>query len=277
MRAWYLIRTERLASTVYEGATFFYPSRSIIGRAIADGKGWDVTLPSIVDELMSEDPVVIEVGSNIGASLVQIKRARPRAVVYCCEPSSRFAPILRRNIQSYGWHDVTVVEAVFGSATERRSLYSNTSTASLVAANYGSHQFLAAATIETTTLDTAFAALERVELVKIDTDGFDYDVMLGGEDLLRKFHPVLHFEFAPMLLEAANRSPDDVVSFVQGLGYGTLVLLELDGHPLAMSSDRDEIVALARDHNYVDVVAVHDSLREGSHSLNRLMQLAPAL
>jgi FkbM family methyltransferase len=270
----YVLRTERLASTPYAGATFFYPSRSIIGRAIAEGRGWDVTLPRIVDALLPEDPVVIEVGSNIGASLVQIKRARPSAVVHCCEPSGRFAPILRRNIASYGWADVDVLEAVLASDVERRPLYSNTSTASLVAAEYGSHEFLGSETVETTTLDLAFATLKRLNMVKIDTDGFDYDVLLGGERLLTQFHPVVHFEFAPKLLDAAGRSPHAAIAFVQSLGYRTLLVLEPDGTPLATSSDAPEIVDLARERNYVDVVAVHETSEQGLRSLEGLMDRA---
>ena len=230
-----------------------------------------MTLPRIVDALLPDDPVIIEVGSNIGASLVQIKLARPSAIVYCCEPSLRFVSVLRRNIASYGWRDVEVIEAVLASGVERRPLYSNTSTASVVAADYGSHEFLAATTVETTTLDAAFATLERLDLVKVDTDGFDYDVLLGGECLLRQFRPVVHFEFAPNLLDAAGRHPRDAVQYVQSLGYRTLLLLELDGTPLATSSDPEEIVALAREHNYVDVVAVHEATEEGLRSLEGLM------
>jgi FkbM family methyltransferase len=271
-RRW-VLRTERLVSTPYAGATFYYPSRSIIGQAIARGDGWDVTLPMIVDELMPDTPVVIEVGSNIGASLVQIKRARPTAIVYCCEPSRRFAPVLRRNIQSYGWGDVAVLEAVLASQTEQRSLFSNTSTASIVMADYGSHEFLATTTVETTTLDVAFATLDRVDLLKIDTDGFDYDVLLGGKALLERLRPILHFEFAPKLLAAAGRSPSDAVAFVQELGYPTLLLLELDGTPLATTDDREEIVILASEHNYVDVVAIHEADGKRRRSLERVMQM----
>jgi FkbM family methyltransferase len=232
-----------------------------------------VTLPRIVDALLPADPVVIEVGSNIGASLVQIKLARPTAVVFCCEPSDRFAPILRRNIASNGWRDVTVIEAMLASAVERRPLYSNTSTASVVAADYGSHEFLASTMIETTTIDATFAELERLDLVKVDTDGFDYDVLLGAERLLTRFHPVLHFEFAPKLLDAAGRNPHDAVAYVQRLGYRALLLLELDGTPLTISSDPAEIVVLAREHNYIDVVAVHETVEGGLGSLQGLLDV----
>jgi FkbM family methyltransferase len=271
LRRRYAGRTERLVSTAYAGSTLYYPSRSIIGRAIAEGRGWDVTLPAIVDALLPDDPVVIEVGSNIGASLVQIKLARPNAAVYCCEPSGRFAPVLRRNIESYGWHDVEVIEAVFASEVERRQLHSNTTTASVVTAEYGSHDFVASTLVETTTLDLAFADLERLDLVKVDTDGFDYDVLLGGVSLLTRFQPVLHFEYAPMLLEAAGRDPREMAEFIQRLGYATMLLLELDGTPLVLSNDAEEVARLAREHNYLDIVAVHETPHDRIRSLEDLL------
>jgi FkbM family methyltransferase len=272
----YVLQTERVVSTPYAGSHFFYPDRSIIGRAIADGRGWDKTLPRIVDALLPTTPVVIEVGSNIGASLVQIKRARPAAVVYCCEPSLRFTHVLRRNIESYGWHDVEVVEAVFASGVERRPLHSNTTTASVVSADYGNHEFLESTTIETTTLDTVFGALNRLDFVKVDTDGFDHDVLLGAAGLLTRFQPVVHFEFAPKLLDAAGRDPLDAILYMQSLSYRKLILLELDGSLLATSCDPANIVALAREHNYVDIVAVHETRQAMVVVLEELLGSEPS-
>ena len=61
------------AETTYLGRRFAYPSDSIIGWQIAAGGEWDPILRPITAALLTERaPVLCEVGSNIGASLLQM-------------------------------------------------------------------------------------------------------------------------------------------------------------------------------------------------------------
>ena len=51
-------------------------------------------------------------------------------------------------------------------------------------------------TVKTCKLDTIVRNLEldRVDLIKIDTEGAELDVILGSNHILRKFHPRIVFE-----------------------------------------------------------------------------------
>src|SRR5437899_7291598 len=76
----YRLHLEPARSTTYFGNRFSFPSDSRIGQIIADGGDWDPVLRSISATLLpSGDPVVCDVGSNIGASLMQILASRPSA------------------------------------------------------------------------------------------------------------------------------------------------------------------------------------------------------
>src|SRR3954454_20063426 len=66
---------ERPKHTPYQGWTLAYPSRSIIGRAASEGLVWDRQLVEIVRQL-PQGGTICEVGSNIGASLFTMARAR---------------------------------------------------------------------------------------------------------------------------------------------------------------------------------------------------------
>lgn len=101
---------EHIASCSYQGFVFYYPTRSIIGQFIADGKGRDINLVTILKTLFPNDasPVIAEIGTNIGGSLMQMELAKPKAFFYCFEPSKRFLPILLKNIEENNWSNTRV-------------------------------------------------------------------------------------------------------------------------------------------------------------------------
>ncbi|MGI8728526.1 MAG: hypothetical protein ACR2LK_00755 [Solirubrobacteraceae bacterium] len=80
---------ERPRETQHGPYAFRYPSRSIVGRAVAEGLTWDPHLTGIVERLPPA-ALVCEVGSNIGASLLTMVRAREDLRFVCFEPSNRF-------------------------------------------------------------------------------------------------------------------------------------------------------------------------------------------
>src|SRR4051794_20614946 len=61
---------------------FTYPSRSLVGRAVAEGLTWDAHLIPVL-ATVPPNGLVCEVGSNIGASLLTMARAREDVRFVC--------------------------------------------------------------------------------------------------------------------------------------------------------------------------------------------------
>jgi hypothetical protein len=92
-----------------------YPVDSLIGRFLEAGKEWDRIFRTLVEELvLEEEPVICEVGSNIGASLLQVLAAKPQAYILAFEPSRRFRPFLERNLELAGADRVKVYSHMVG-------------------------------------------------------------------------------------------------------------------------------------------------------------------
>ena len=261
-----LARPDPVLTCWYEGHEFHYPANSLLGQYMTAG-GWDTGLRPILEALVAADAEIAEVGSNIGASLLQMKLARPTARFVLFEPSSRFLPILRRNIEANGWSDVIVEEAVLASAVETRRLFTNASTASVVTADYDGHDFLFASSFRTTTLDIYFAGAERLDFLKVDTDGFDYDVLLGGRATLKRLKPVLYFEFDRKLIARTGRSPESLLSYLGELGYDDMLVLSNDGEALGVGRDAAEVMRLADRDLYVDLLALPGERRDAHAAL----------
>jgi FkbM family methyltransferase len=255
-RARRVLAEERLLATDLGGWTLYYPSSSIIGRAVAGGSGWEPTLATALDLLLPRDEslLIVEVGSNIGASLAQMISVRPDARYVCFEPAERFRDVLVKNVDENGWGNVTIEESLVGSRSETVRLFTNTSTASVAKRHYGEHVFLGSSMRRVVTLDDYFNEAQRLDLIKTDTDGFDFDVLLGASAVLSRLLPALYFEFAPFLARDVGREATDILAYLGGLGYRRFLVFAQSGELLRLSDDPADVIGLADDHKYVDVL-----------------------
>ena len=69
------------------------------------------------------------------------------------------------------------------------------------------------------TLDNQLLNEERVDLIKIDVEGGEFDVLKGGVQLLRKFQPVIIFEYGLGAADFYNSSPGEFFEFLEKHNY----------------------------------------------------------
>ncbi|NJM93607.1 MAG: FkbM family methyltransferase [Cytophagales bacterium] len=61
--------------------------------------------------------------------------------------------------------------------------------------------------------------LSRIDLIKIDTDGHEYDVLLGAQEILRRFKPQIIFELGQYVMEERGLGFEQYLAYFQALGY----------------------------------------------------------
>lgn len=61
--------------------------------------------------------------------------------------------------------------------------------------------------------------LRRLDLIKLDVDGFELDVLRGGGRTLERFGPIILFEHSPYCLVEKGYSPDELTDCLLGAGY----------------------------------------------------------
>lgn len=251
--------------TTYLGHQFAYPLDSLIGRKIAAGKEWDANLAVIVPALLPMDePAICEVGSNIGASLLQIMKVKPHARVVAFEPSNRFRPFLERNLRLAGIKRVEILPLLVGRSEGMVWLYNNASSASVghVRPELKPRRKQHACT---TTLDEVYHQRPRVDFVKVDTDGFDLEVLRGAEEMLRRDAPALYFELFPALLPITSTLQLDL-AWLQGAGYVRFVCFSPPGKLMGLTGEVEQLISWANEDDYCDVLVC----RAGSPAEARL-------
>lgn len=76
-------------------------------------------------------------------------------------------------------------------------------------------------TAQARSLDSILAELadRKVQLVKLDVDGFECDVLRGATTLLRDVRPIFVMELSPYVLEEHGTSLDQLLSYFVPNGY----------------------------------------------------------
>lgn len=61
--------------------------------------------------------------------------------------------------------------------------------------------------------------IEKVDVIKIDVEGMEYEVLAGGGELLSKAKPIIYFETLPDFQERSGHSLADLYRLLIGFGY----------------------------------------------------------
>ncbi|HUS22360.1 MAG TPA: FkbM family methyltransferase [Aeromicrobium sp.] len=236
----------------YLGHPFLYPETSEVGAAIARGWDWDHVLRPIVDGVLPlPNPTICEVGSNIGASVLEMLAVRPRARVTCYEPSDRYRAVLEHNLSAAGFDgsNVSVRDCIVDRNAGTRHIYTDDTSGSIRPGGHLTRTQVA----DAVRLDDAFVGrAEPLQLLKTDTDGNDLEVLRGAESLLAEDRPVLFVEFCPELIAT---DPVADLQWLQGLGYKQLVCLDHLGFHVGTTSDAAQATEWSSDLGYCDILA----------------------
>jgi FkbM family methyltransferase len=184
--------------------------------------------------------VVIDVGANVGChALIFSDLVTAIGHVIAIEPNPEVAQRLMDNCQLNGLQNVCTLLRV---ACGRHAQSSGTLVASETSLHTG---YLSPATgahnavgpvrsvrVEVSTLDAIFAqsGLGRLDFVKIDVDGGEYDVLLGGEKTFLKHHPHILFEYSPGNYSRSGVALGMVQQCMKRWGYNLYFIHDFRGH-----------------------------------------------
>ena len=188
--------------------------------------------PAIV-RLVPQDGVVFDVGAHAGQYTKLFARAAPRGRVLAFEPGSYARAILRIAVRLRRLANITVAPLALGAACGVDIL----SVPVKARGSYGfglshlgrpNHRWdrVARELVAVATIDAVAAAmaLDRLDFIKADIEGWELALLRGGEKTLRRYHPALLIELSGEHLARAGDRLDDAFGFLGELGYSAFEL-----------------------------------------------------
>ncbi len=171
--------------------------------------------------LITREGILLDIGANVGTMTVLLAQRFPQCRVYAFEPVPMHARTVQKLADSFRLSNVTVFETALGNTDGMLPMVTPTREKSSM---HGlSHVWQGPAGTEpsgsfevpVTTLDhhPALQQAQRISAVKMDVENFEYYVLLGGKELLRRHRPVVYAE----LWNDAKRTV--CMQLMQELGY----------------------------------------------------------
>ena len=175
--------------------------------------------------LVRTGDVVLDVGTNIGETLLQFgKLVGDRGFVFGFEPDDENYRKVQRNISINDSSNLHVFNLGVSDRKENVKLYrvdSNNTGMNRILNETEAERFQDFTTIETDTLDNVMTEnnIKRVDVVKIDIEGYEMHALRGASQLLRTYRPKLFIEIGYTRLINNGASPNEMIGYLEGFGY----------------------------------------------------------
>jgi FkbM family methyltransferase len=160
---------------------------------------------------------LLDIGAAIGDTVFLIKANCQEMVsmFYCVEGDVEFYDYLKNNMASF--HDVVCINKILSDVPGKIS--------NLVRIHSGTASAQGNDVIESSSLDEMVSSrhIDQLELIKIDTDGYDGRILKGAENTIKSFLPLIIFEWHPILCVQAKTDFNEHFSVLKKLNYTTFI------------------------------------------------------
>tara|TARA_B100001109_G_C18783864_1_gene436687 strand:- start:81 stop:905 length:825 start_codon:yes stop_codon:yes gene_type:complete len=204
-----------------DGLKFKLDLHEVIDRGVYFG-GWEPESVDWIKNNIKKGDIVIEVGANVGAhSLLIAKQIYPTGFVHLFEPAEYAYKKLNKNLDLNPnlKHYTKVYKTLL---SDEVSNFNNVKIRS-------SWIFNKTKEIEdkmdenlngkSESLDNLFQNIKKLDVIKIDVDGFDFKVLKGSENLIKKFKPKIFVELNDVQLRINGNSVEDILNFMKKYDY----------------------------------------------------------
>lgn len=223
-----ILRADGIAYNLVSGLENVYISQKTeeIGATWVDGNVWDKPLIEKCHSILAgleEGFVFLDVGAQTG-SFTLLAKYFPHSRWYAFEPIKEAADELIANLALNGIKNTTVYNACVsnqsGSAILKLPTDSHWGLATLGTSPLRFHQHNERK-VEAITLDEYAIqnGIERVNFIKIDTEGWELFVLEGGKNLIAQHKPLILMEFSAVNMRQCGVTEADVCAFLNDLGY----------------------------------------------------------
>lgn len=199
-------------SRLIDHSIFFFKVRDV---------GWENLF-----RLLKPDFHVIDAGANMGFLTLKFSRICVDGVVYGFEPDSDNFNDLSQNLRLNGFENVRLFKTALGEKPAEGTLYK------VFANNPGANRilphepsfFFGSETVQITALDQYLSKgiISRVDLIKVDVEGFELFVLMGAREIIERFKPLMFIELVETNLRRQNCSSRGLIEFIEGYNYTVL-------------------------------------------------------
>lgn len=183
---------------------------------------WEESRYSLYD-LMKEGQTIFDIGTNVGdVALHAAKLVGEMGEIHCFEPDPRNYIRLDINLRLNKFTNIVSNQVGLGheagsfkiEVVESGNLGMNRIVSNEL--DHKDYRLVEIITLDSYVLETN---MENIDLVKIDVEGFEYNVLKGSVNVVEKYHPVFFIELDNNNLLGQEGSARQLILFLEKHGY----------------------------------------------------------
>lgn len=176
-------------------------------------------------------PLILDVGANTGQTVKRFRRVFPTSIIHSFEPSQRIFSKLKANVAER--KDVTAWNVALGGKDGKETFLENTHSdmsSFLELSDNGWGKIEERPSVDVWTLDKFVAdqKIPFVDILKSDTQGYEFEVFKGAEQTIRRNGiGLLYFEFIFSDMYKGLPRFDDMFRHLTERGFSLVSIYEL--------------------------------------------------
>jgi FkbM family methyltransferase len=185
-------------------------------NSIAEGPYTEPNI-EVIRRYMSQGATLIDIGANIG--LISLGLADRAGHIYAIEPGAGTFEFLKANITACS--NISAHKLLIGSGGTSKTFLFNSSdptgsTSVAKGVDFSAHPCLVPETCAAVSLDSFTADIERIDLIKIDTEGAEIEVLRSGAQTIARHLPIALIEFnSHTLMNFGDINPPHALAYIR--------------------------------------------------------------
>ena len=177
---------------------------------------------------------IIDIGANVGDTLMRLIQGNSKLNYFSIEADNYFFKYLKKNkekiYKNYNTQ-ITLINELVGLNLVGNLNNTKSGTKTLIENKEG---------VKTKTLDDIILDnnIINIAFIKVDVDGYDYNVLASGIENIKKYKPMLFFEYMSL-------NKDKYLVLLEELyviGYKKWTIINNYGYPIFENKDYNEVV-----------------------------------
>jgi len=134
-------------------------------------------------------PLILDCGANIGLSAIFFKQIYPKSKIICFEPDPKIYELLKYNLNQFNYNDVQIFNSAVWVRDEKLIFETDKSWGGKIVSENNNKTI----TIDAINLNKYLH--DKVDFLKIDIEGAEYDVIMNCSELIIKNVNYIFFEW----------------------------------------------------------------------------------
>ncbi|GAC1419761.1 MAG: hypothetical protein NVSMB67_10560 [Flavisolibacter sp.] len=178
---------------------------------------YDLQTIDVINDL-PVDAVCVDIGVNEGQILHHLQKRCKKGLIICIEPIAELASYIKSR---YNRKNIEVRQLALSDEDTQATFYyfpGRNAISGLRPRDLDQTNTSNQRQVEVRKLDNIFKE-DRLDFIKIDVEGAEYNVLNGAKNMLNRFHPLIIFESGKGGMEYFNHTPEELYHLLSSMGY----------------------------------------------------------